>query len=131
MRTPDIFSDGWCLEDGEEYHRAAPLTFLIPSLELRQNLQPGDLAKLIFRISVADGENTEAVERMWVIVTERVSTGYIGILDNMPSAIEENDSFWCGTELPFEPRHIIAVDHGNAASQEAARRAAPIPWADR
>jgi hypothetical protein len=49
MRTPDYVRDGWCLEDGEEYHRAAPATFHIPDLEVRHLLQPGDLAKLIFK----------------------------------------------------------------------------------
>jgi hypothetical protein len=30
MREPHIDIDGWCLEDGEERHHAAPDTFWIP-----------------------------------------------------------------------------------------------------
>jgi hypothetical protein len=102
MRAPDFVKDGWCLEDGEELHREAPATFFIPDLALRMLLQPGDLAKLIFKIAV-EGDEYGAVERMWVIVRERTPTGYVGMLDNEASSISENGQFWRGTELPFEP----------------------------
>jgi len=128
MRIPDFFVDGWCLEDGEEYHRAAPETFPIPDLEVRHILQAGDFAKLVFRIAVADDTDKEAFERMWVIVRNRTATGYMGILDNEPSAIAENDVFWRGSEFPFEPRHIIAVSHANEASRSIAALPAPIAW---
>jgi len=108
MRAPDYARDGWCLEDGKDYHRAAPTTFHIPDLELRRLLQPGDLAKLIFKIAI-EGDERGAVERIWVIVRERTPTGYIGMLDNEPDSIAKNDQFWLGTEFPFEYRHIIAV----------------------
>ena len=42
MRAPDFEQDGWCLDDGEERHRAAPATFGIPDLAVR-NSCPGDL----------------------------------------------------------------------------------------
>lgn len=127
MKTPDFLRDGWSLEDGEAYHRAAPATFHIPDLSLRRLLQPGDLAKLIFKIAV-EGEEHGAIERMWVIVRERLPTGYIGMLDNQPNAIAENDQFWVGTELPFEYRHIIAVAHADEASVALAKAPVPIPW---
>jgi len=130
MRPPDIQIDGWCLEDGEERHRASPETFPIPELSLRQALQRGDLAKLIFRIAVEGADSPEAVERMWVIVSQRTTTGYVGILDNEPSEISENDTFWRGSELPFEPRHIIAVGHADDASRRIAQSPADIPWTD-
>ncbi|NRP71732.1 hypothetical protein ILFOPFJJ_02622 [Ensifer psoraleae] len=127
MRKPDFDTDGWCLDDGEEYHRAAPERFWIPDLEAREGLQPGDLVKLIFRISVDDPEAPVSVERMWVIVRERVPGGYLGILDNNPEAIEENEEFWSGIELPFEARHVINIDKRDANSiaiavQEPRRR---------
>jgi hypothetical protein len=109
MREPDFDLDGWCLDDGEELHRQAPSTFWIPSPEERDGLQPGDYAKLDFRISVADPDEPVSVERMWVIVRERIPGGYFGVLDNDPDAIEENDEFWSGIELPFAPRHIINI----------------------
>jgi hypothetical protein len=131
MRLPDLIEDGWCLEDGEELHREAPMTFLIPDLKVRQILQPGDFAKLIFKIALEEGDEPEAFERRWVVVRERTPWGYLGVLDNQPSAIAENDALWIGSELPFEPRHIIAVDHGTDESAVVAHRPSPIPWPHR
>ncbi len=128
MRAPDFEIDGWRLEDGEQYHRRAPSTFSIPDLEVRRILEPGDFAKLIFKIAVDDDEDPEAFERMWVIVRERVPSGYLGMLDNEPSAIAENGEFWRGSELPFEPKHIVAVEHADAESLALIGRAPPIPW---
>ncbi len=127
MREPNIDLDGWCLDNGEDCHRAAPSTFWIPPLEDRESLQPGDLAKLIFRISVDDPAEPVAVERMWVLVRERIPGGYLGILDNNPYAISENDEFWSGIELPFEPHHVINIDERDEktvalAAQEPKKR---------
>jgi hypothetical protein len=127
MRAPSFVRDGWCLEDGEKLHREAPATFHIPDLALREILQPGDLAKLIFRIAVEDDEHG-AVERMWVIIRERVPGGYVGMLDNDPDSIAKNDRFWCGAELPFEYRHIIAVSHADETTTALAKAPVPIPW---
>jgi hypothetical protein len=127
MRAPDISVDGWCLRDGEELHRDAPATFFIPDLSLRMILQPGDFAKLVFEISV-EGDFPISVERMWVIVRERVTGGYMGMLDNEPDAISENNKFWLGTELPFEYRHIIAVEHATDESRALASAPPPIHW---
>jgi hypothetical protein len=128
MRMPDFHKDGFSLEDGEEYHRAAPETFLIPDLALRKMLRPGDFAKLIFKIAVDSEQADEAFERMWVVIRERTPTGYIGMLDNEPHDIAENDRFWCGTELPFQFRHIIAVMPANEESVATAWAPVPIPW---
>jgi hypothetical protein len=65
---------------------------------------------------------------MWVIVRERTATGYMGILNNQPATITENDFLWLGTELPFEPRHIITARPANEASLAIARAPSPIPW---
>ena len=127
MRAPDFLKDGWCLEDGEERHREAPATFSIPDFELRRRLQPGDLAKLIFKIAV-EGDEYGAVERMWVIIRERTPDGYVGMLDNEPDSISKNDQFWRGTELPFEYRHIIAIGHADEETIALAKAPVPIPW---
>jgi hypothetical protein len=127
MRAPDFHRDGWCLEDGEDRHREAPATFFIPDLELRKLLQPGDLAKLIFKVAV-EGDEHGAVERMWVIIRERTPDGYVGMLDNEPDSISKNDQFWHGTELPFEYRHIIAVSHADETTIALAKAPVPIPW---
>jgi uncharacterized protein YegJ (DUF2314 family) len=92
---------------------------------LRKILQPGDFAKLMFRIAVGAEEE---VERMWVIIRDRTSSGYVGMLDNEPDSIPPNDRLWLGTEVLFEYRHIIAVEHGDEKSLAAAKAAAPIPW---
>jgi hypothetical protein len=127
MRAPDFHDDGWCLDDGEKYHEDTPTTFQIPDLVARKVLQPGDFAKLIFRIAL-DGDDPVSVERMWVIVRERTASGYVGMLDNEPDAIAENGQLWVGTELPFEYRHIISIEHANEESRNMARAPAPIPW---
>jgi len=67
---------------------------------------------------------------MWVIVREPAPGGYIGMLDNAPSTIEQNDIFWVGTELRFEYRHIITVKLGNDKSKKLAAEPVPIPWLD-
>jgi len=127
MRTPNLDTDGWQLEDGEELHSQYPTTFQIPHSEVRRILQPGDLAKLVFSIGV-EGAAEPAVERMWVIVRERIPAGYLGILDNDPDCIEENEEFWSGIELPFEPRHIVDVRHASPESIAIASQPPARPW---
>ncbi len=126
MREPDFDTDGWCLEDGEQLHREAPDKFWLPELKDRQSLEPGDLVKLIFRISVDNEDEPVAVERMWVIVRERVGDHYLGILDNDPYAIDQNEELWSGVELPFSPRHVIDIDRADAAAASE-----PVPLLSR
>lgn len=114
MREPDFDIDGWCLEDGEARHAEAPRTFWIPERDRRDSLEIGDLAKLIFRISVDDAEDNVAVERMWVVVRERLADGYLGVLDNEPDAIAENEEFWLGSEIPFSAKHVINIEERDA-----------------
>lgn len=128
MQEPDIERDGWCLDDGEERHREAPKEFWLPSAEAREGLQPGDYAKLIFHISVDDDEAPASVERMWVVVRERIPGGYLGTLDNDPDAIEENDELWSGIELPFAARHVIDVQSRTEASIELAAQEPRRRW---
>jgi uncharacterized protein YegJ (DUF2314 family) len=128
MREPDFQTDGWCLDDGESYHAAAPETFWIPDRQTRESLEPGDLAKLIFRISVDDGDENVAVERMWVLVRERRDGGYLGMLDNEPSAIAKNDEFWLGTELPFSARHVINIEEKDEKTVALARQKPLRRW---
>lgn len=128
MREPHFQTDGWCLEDGEALHRDAPETFWIPDAERRDALQPGDLVKLVFRIAVDNDEEPEAVERMWVLVRGRVGEHYFGVLDNDPYAIEENDEFWSGIELPFTARHVIDIDPADDATRAKAAEPPKRVW---
>lgn len=128
MRTPSLHSDGWELDNGVESHLAAPETFWIPDEAARQSLAIGDLAKLIFRISVDDPEEPVKVERMWVIVREVKDGLYFGLLDNEPDTIAENDEFWIGTEVPFGPEHVINIEKGDAKSRALAHQQPLRSW---
>ncbi|WP_428681086.1 hypothetical protein [Sphingopyxis sp.] len=128
MREPDFEIDGWCLEDGEARHADAPETFWLPEQQRREGLQPGDFAKLIFRISVDNATESVAVERMWVLVRERTSRGYLGVLDNEPDAIAKNDEFWLGTELPFSAKHVINIQEKDDATVALAREEPLRRW---
>jgi uncharacterized protein YegJ (DUF2314 family) len=128
MREPDFDIDGWCIEDGEAYHAEAPDTFWIPERDRRESLEAGDLAKLIFRINVDNADGNVAVERMWVLVRERTADGYLGVLDNEPDAIAENDEFWLGTELPFSAKHVINIEQRDANTIELASKEPRTPW---
>lgn len=54
---------------------------------------------------------------MWVIVKERTEVGYVGTLDNDPYC---TDQLRAGTEVHFEPRHVISI-----WTDEAAEHAQP------
>ena len=106
MREPELERDGWCLENGERYHANAPTTFWIPDLQQRESLEQGDLAKLIFQISVDDAAEPVAVERMWVLVQETDEDGnYIGVLSNDP----HHDAASNGDVIHFHPLHIAEL----------------------
>ena len=128
MREPDFEIDGWCLDDGEQYHQDAPATFWIPDLPVRQNLKPGDFVKLIFRIAIDNPEAPVAFERMWVIVSDVIPGGYLGLLDNNPTCIDENEFLWSGIELPFMPRHVIDFDERDADSIAMAAQPPSRKW---
>lgn len=93
----------YTLDDAEARHQEAPDSFEIPSRESRENLLPGEIVKLMFRISSANSEN---VERMWVRVDHRVGGNYLGTLDNDPRTTRE---FAAGIRVNFGPEHIIAI----------------------
>src|SRR6185369_16248266 len=89
MRLAKRETDFWQLASGEKAHEEQPETFWIPPLEERQNLARGQAARLIFEIeaNTEDGGITVTRERMWVIVSERCGTFYVGILDNQPASL--------------------------------------------
>ncbi len=128
MREPDFGIDGWCLDDGEAYHAEAPETFWLPERSRREALQPGDLAKLIFRISVDNENENVAIERMWVLVRKLIPGGYLGVLDNEPDAIAENEEFWLGTELPFSAKHVINIEERDSNTMALAQEEPRKHW---
>jgi len=116
------------LGERETRHAEAPGTFWIPDRESREILQTGDFAKLIFRISVDNLEEPVAVERMWVIVRQRVGDWFLGVLDNEPDAIAENDEFWVGTEVPFAAHHVIDIEQGDEKTTALAKEEPRRRW---
>jgi hypothetical protein len=114
MRQPSIKTDYWELRSAEKAHAKYGENFWIPSLEERQSLRRGQAARLIFDIEI-DNEGVIEVmgERMWVIVKEKTSNTYIGILDNQPACLDfEDAAYLClGAEVPFLAEHIIDIDN--------------------
>lgn len=128
MREPSLDLDGWCLDDAEQRRASVPDTVVIPSKKLRSGLGRGALAQLLFMITVEDGEEPEC-ERLWVVVRRRFPGGYLGVLDSEPTCIEKNHELWSGSEIPFEPRHVIDVGPPTPASLTLAARTPRRPWA--
>jgi hypothetical protein len=128
MREPRWEIDGWELENGEECHAQFPDTFWIPERQHREALYPGDYAKLMFRIALDDPNDRVSVERMWVLVRERISSGYLGLLRNEPDTILENDSLWLDSELPFRPEHVIDIQSADDESVDLAKQPPRRAW---
>jgi hypothetical protein len=93
----------YVLDDGAEINREHPGTYAIPPARQRNNLQPGQLVKLVFRISHEDKVD---VERMWVVVKTKHSNYYVGVLDNDAYC---TDKIASGLEVRFDPRHVIQI----------------------
>ena len=73
-------------------------------------MKDAELAKLIFRIALDDTGERDYHERMWVIVNESTSSGYIGTLDSQQGAVDDDHSLQYGSAVAFEPRHVIDFD---------------------
>ncbi len=96
----------YTLDDAEERNAAAPRSFFIPSAEVRRNLEPGDIVKLIFRLETAD---EVAVERMWVEVVD--TDPYVGTLANEPQL---RGVIAHGDRVEFGPEHVCAYAYTEA-----------------
>lgn len=96
---------GYVLDNGEDLHQETPDTFELPSRESREALQPGDFAKLIFRM-LEPGDSKFAAERMWVQVQETGGSQFVGVLDNDPYALTTIEA---GHVVHFGPEHVIDI----------------------
>jgi hypothetical protein len=111
ISNPTIENNGWTLILAEQLQNANPNSFIIPSLEEREKLSLGDAAKLLFDIETREYDHIidRGVDRMWVIVKERINGKYQGYLDNNPGQAD-------GLELhekdliSFGPEHIIDIE---------------------
>ena len=89
----------YTLVDVEERQQKYSETFWIPSKEDRENLQPGDHAKLIF-------DNGIQPERMWVLIDTATEKRYIGWLDNNPIVADLEH----GDVVEFEAKHVVEIE---------------------
>lgn len=135
MDTPRLATldvDDWTLHDGEQAHREHPETFWIPPATARHDLTRGSEVKLMFEMRGVDedGQVDSGVERMWVIVTERVGDRYLGLLDNQPLAYDPADPqvyLRAGAEVCFGPEHVIDIAEDPVPESVIAKAAAEAP----
>ncbi len=106
MNLPNYENDHYELDNGEELHQEFPESFWIPEMGIRESLQPGSLAKLIFRMEETKGSNEVSVERMWVQVIHKDQNHYKGTLENDPAGSE---CVKFGQTVHFQPCHVIEV----------------------
>jgi hypothetical protein len=122
MRLPSFAEHYWQLESAEARAANWSDSFILPPRSVRESLTPGTPVQLLFGIEteLPDGSLRRDVERMWVIVAERVGALYIGRLDNMPDSVEHAAYVYLseGAEIPFGPEHVIAVDEWDDRWQE-------------
>jgi hypothetical protein len=97
------------IESGIARARRYPATFQLPPAAARENLQRGDVAKMIF-------EQGPYRERMWVEVEGREGHRYRGQLRNEPVAIE--GLHW-GDPVRFGPADVIDIDPGGTTTAVA------------
>jgi hypothetical protein len=103
---------GWTLVSAEDRHAAHPGTFEIPPREIREALEPGQAAKLLFDIEIRKGGRVvdRGVDRMWVIVRARTGGRYVGVLDSDPG-LAEGLRLRPGDEILFGPEHVVETDN--------------------
>jgi hypothetical protein len=102
------------LTDAEEQNKRHPDTFKILPRLTRDNLQPGQYAKLCFHPGPEASEIR--AERMWVLIRTRTPTNdgvkYVGELNNDPVAVPIK----CGDTIHFGPQHVLQALDGEGDS---------------
>ena len=101
---------GWTLLSAEA-RRASHPDFVLPPLDERMSVAVGQAVKLLFDIETKEGDRIvdRGVDRMWVIVRQRVEGRYVGVLDSDPGRAE-NLLLRPGDEVEFGPEHITDID---------------------
>lgn len=103
----------WYLDSVYELNKESPYTFYIPSLEVLEKLEVGDLVKLIF-VPVKEEDDGFRGERMWVEISEINGKNYLGQLANEPHQLPLK----LGDVITFENEHICATQHDDAHSSK-------------
>jgi hypothetical protein len=103
----------WELDNVYDRNKEAPYTFYIPSKQVIDILDIGDIVKLIFL-----GESEKdglAGERMWVEITERNGEDFKGLLTNEPYDLKD---LKVGQEVLFKVEHICDTEYEDPSSSE-------------
>ncbi len=107
----------WWLDNAEKIADANPYSFWLPSLEVLQQLAPGNQVKLIFAFE-SDDPDALTAERMWVTVDEVSGSEFRGTLDNEPQYMTQID---IGEAIEFSACHIIDTDIKDPSCDEFER----------
>lgn len=83
---PTFAENGYYLEDAQCLSQYLP-DIQPPAEEIRENVEPGEYVKLVFRFAAEDADRGDyECERMWVLVQEMDDDGnYVGLLSNDPN----------------------------------------------
>ncbi len=105
---PDLYVDGWELDDAQARHAESPDTFPIPGPQERIGLRVGDMVKLLFLFLNRQDDDSPIIdcERMWVTVQKVVGGRFKGQLESLPvtsKALAPLDV------IEFGPEHVAGV----------------------
>ena len=108
MNDKTLEKDGWELESAQERHNEYPNKFEIPSNEEINNLQIGDMVKLLFLFWEYDKPEKGIVscERMWVTIQTINENSLTGVLENMPTTSETLKPL---DTIEFNREHVCAI----------------------
>jgi hypothetical protein len=111
----DAATPRYQLQNGEELNLSHPDTFHIPDRAVREDLEAGIYAKVIFVVDMEYAKSTgtpppfgmteiPTTERMWIKVVSKAEDGiYTGTLASTPEFVDLK----FGDEIQFRPEHII------------------------
>lgn len=96
-----MIRDEYSLMDGVEQNKKYPESFYIPEEEDKDLIYPGVSCKLGFEPKLP----YKLTERMWVEVTGKTKTGFVGTLSNQPVNLRLKP----GDKVYFESKHILDI----------------------
>jgi uncharacterized protein YegJ (DUF2314 family) len=105
----------WYLESAYKSNKESPYTFYVPSKDVIEILNIGDIVKLTF-IKTENIENNNYVgERMWVEINHIKGDNFKGVLKNIPLELKD---LKYDEEITFQTEHICDTEYEDPASSE-------------
>ncbi len=101
MKTIELFAENAVAKNAQYGDEQFP----IPAHGERHDLQPGDVVKV--GISWPHEPNGCCGERFWVVILERRSGRYLGLVDNDLIGKSELNR---GDLIQFGPEHVLEID---------------------